>query len=119
MSCITKTSWIMAIALLSGCQTSVPQSAVSPSKQVTQLAALIVGSEYLRDHCNQPRIASNDALYQQALRLANKRGWDVQQGEYQTLRTLTEERKRQLLNDPTASEVKCISLTSALSPFLN
>lgn len=119
MPFIIKTGSVIAIILLCGCQTSVPQSAVSPSTQVTQLAALIAGSEYLRDSCNQQRIASDDALYQQALGLAHKRGWDVQQGEYKTLRTQAEERKRQLLNDPTTREVKCVSLNSALSSFLN
>lgn len=121
MSLIIRAGWAIAITMLSGCQTSELQKIVSPtpSTQVSQLAALMAGSQYLRDSCNRQHIASDSALYQQALRLAHKRGWNVQQEIYKTLPTLAEERKRQLLNDPTTNEVKCASLNTALSSFLN
>lgn len=118
MSFITRTGCLIAIAaLLSGCHTSAPPSAVSASTQVNQLASLIAGNAYLRDHCSQQRIASDETLYKQAVQLAHKRGWNTGQAEYQTLRTLAEERKRQLLNDPTTSEVKCTALHSAIGPL--
>lgn len=119
MPLITKKYLIVVISLLSGCQSSIPHKSVPPSTQVTQLAAVIAGSEYLRDHCNKQGIASDESLYEQALRLAKTRGWDILQPDYLSLKNLAEERKRQLLDDPTTSEVKCLSLNSALGFFIN
>jgi general secretion pathway protein S len=120
MFSLPKKSLIIVTVLLSGCSGSFSdkyEKKIPLSTQVNQLSAFMAGSQYLRDYCYHSDIGSDNRLNQQVLKMAENRGWDISKQEYLKLNNLAADKKQLLLNDPTASEIKCIALSSELGTF--
>lgn len=111
---LKKNKLILIVMLLSGCQHYSSQENIDATNQVDSLAAYIAVSAFLRDYCNQKDIDSDNTLNQKALQFAEKVRWDTKNPSYRNLQLVASERKRKLLEDTTANEIKCTSLNSEL-----
>ncbi|WP_110027892.1 type II secretion system pilot lipoprotein GspS [Mangrovibacter plantisponsor] len=116
---------VMACGLaLTGCQTStqaMPEQAANPQvmEQVSQLASLVAGAQYLRTHCGQTAVPDNDTLYSRATSLARQRNWNTHAAEFRQLPTLTTLRYHQLVEDTEPDASKCTRLSGVLSHFVS
>ncbi|WP_350262533.1 type II secretion system pilot lipoprotein GspS (plasmid) [Pantoea sp. BJ2] len=108
---------IATLCILAGCETSKhPQPPQSIQEQ--QLAALISGSNWVRNNCNQKEIPEQSVLVQNALVSAKEKGWKVELISSQMMSSLIDERYQKLSEDRTPVSQKCATLSSALMPFL-
>lgn len=106
--------------LLTGCTTST-QSNADPTldgQRQQQLAALIAGSEYLKENCQRSDIPAMSVLTKTAISEAKKKQWPVDETLSDTLPTEARNIINRLNQDPTPVAQKCAYFNQSLVTFI-
>ncbi|WP_375055066.1 type II secretion system pilot lipoprotein GspS [Zobellella sp. DQSA1] len=112
-------AFTVALLGLAGCQQQYGgwQDAPAPAhEQLEQLASVIAGTKYLKDHCHRSDLPGEEAVNQVAHRLARQRGWDTL--AYGGLAARSENLYQRLTEDSTPEQVKCGTFNEQLAPFI-
>ncbi|MBO1502431.1 MULTISPECIES: type II secretion system pilot lipoprotein GspS [Serratia] len=113
-------SFVSCNILLTGCATST-QSNTDPTlngQHQQQLAALIAGSEYLKENCQRSDIPAMSVLTKTAISEAKKKQWPVDETLSDTLPTEARNIINRLNQDPTPVAQKCAYFNQSLATFI-
>jgi len=113
-------SFVSCNILLTGCATST-QSNTDPTlngQHQQQLAALIAGSEYLKENCQRSDIPAMSVLTKTAISEAKKKAWPVDETLSDTLPTEARNIINRLNQDPAPVAQKCAYFNQSLATFI-
>ncbi|WP_283603902.1 type II secretion system pilot lipoprotein GspS [Serratia proteamaculans] len=113
-------SFVSCNILLTGCATST-QSNTDPTlngQHQQQLAALIAGSEYLKENCQRSDIPAMSVLTKTAISEAKKKQWPVDESLSDTLPTEARNIINRLNQDPAPVAQKCAYFNQSLATFI-
>lgn len=113
-------SFVSCNILLTGCATST-QSNTDPTlngQHQQQLAALIAGSEYLKENCQRSDIPAMSVLTKTAISEAKKKQWPVDETLSDTLPTEARNIINRLNQDPAPVAQKCAYFNQSLATFI-
>lgn len=113
-------SFVSCNILLTGCATST-QSNTDPTlngQHQQQLAALIAGSEYLKENCQRSDIPAMSVLTKTAISEAKKKQWPVDEILSDTLPTEARNIINRLNQDPAPVAQKCAYFNQSLATFI-
>jgi general secretion pathway protein S len=106
--------------LITGCSTSSDNNDIlklNPQHQ-QQLAALIAGSEYLKENCQRSDIPTMEVLIETALSEAKKKKWSVNQTMVEALPIDARNIINRLNQDTTPVAQKCAYFNRSLATFI-
>lgn len=106
--------------LLTGCTTSSQSNTDSllDGQRQQQLAALIAGSEYLKENCQRSDIPAISVLTKTAISEAKKKEWPVNATLSDTLPTDARNIINRLNQDPAPTAQKCAYFNQSLATFI-
>ncbi|WP_240780297.1 type II secretion system pilot lipoprotein GspS [Serratia proteamaculans] len=113
-------SFISCNILLTGCTTS-PKSNTDPTldgQHQQQLAALIAGSEYLKENCQRSDIPAISVLTKTAISEAKNRKWTINDALSDSLPTDARNIINRLNQDPAPVAQKCAYFNQSLATFI-
>lgn len=112
--------FILCNTLLTGCSTTSdnnPTTKLDVEHQ-QQLAALIAGSQYLKENCQRNDIPAISALTKTAILEAKNKKWPVNETLSDALPLNAREIINKLNQDPTPVAQKCAYFNSSLAAFI-
>lgn len=113
-------SFISCNILLTGCSTSTGSNTdpLLDTQRQQQLAALIAGSEYLKENCQRSDIPAMSVLTKTAISEAKKKQWPVDEILSDTLPTEARNIINRLNQDPAPVAQKCAYFNQSLATFI-
>lgn len=128
---ILATSLLATAIFLTGCSSknSGPEFSEMENTQFEEMVVFVVGAKFLKSHCGNTQIPTDDKLELNVARMAQQRGWDIdnfisrENGADSKLMIASEQVYQRLIKDPNMYlprqvAMKCKQIGQTLAPLI-